>query len=131
MGNTPERFWNRIAPHLRQHLSLHRPTLDEAQAAFDAAEDEPLSDEELDGIIAFAKEGRSPSVKPKRRKKWLEGLNISLTQNEMIPALNRNAGNIKQPVSDLMNELRQEVLKEHDRENEEETSIPSKEEEGE
>lgn len=131
MGNTPEKFWNKIAPHLRQHLSLHRPTLDEAQAAFDAAKEEPLSDEEVNSIVAFAKTGQLSIAKPKKRKRWLEVIDISSVQREMIPAFNRNAGNKSKPVSDLMDELREQTLKEYESENDEETSFPREEEEGE
>lgn len=68
MANKHEEYWKDIAPHLRRHLGLHRPSLEEARAIFEAAEEIPLSEAELHSIIAFARTGKNPEGKKRRRK---------------------------------------------------------------
>ena len=111
MSDTPEKFWESVAPHLQRHLGLHKPSLEEAQAALDAAEDVPLSVEQLRSIAAFAK-GKGPLPEPERKPHWLQNLASGLVTPELIPAFNRNAGDDDVSVSELMDELRKEALSE-------------------
>ena len=57
-----DEFWERVAPGLRQYMGLGPMTLEEAQAEFDAAEDEPLSDEQIESIVHYAKTGQMPDA---------------------------------------------------------------------
>ena len=111
MSDTPDKIWESVAPHLQRHLGLHEPSLEEAQAAFDAAEDEPLSVEQLRSIAAFAK-GKGPLPEPERKPHWLKNITSALSGPELIPAFNRNVGDDDVSVNELMDELRKEALSE-------------------
>lgn len=130
MTNKHEEYWERVAPRLRRHLGLHRPSMEEAQAAFDAAEEEPLPKEELDSIIAFAKTGVTKPAPQKRIRRWIEKLNLGPIQQDMALAFNRNAGSNDEEASRLMDELRQKALAEEDENEEEQHSVPDKDEQG-
>lgn len=118
MSETPERIWEKVAPHLRRHLGLHRPSLEEAQAAFDAVEDEPLSAQLLRDIADFAK-GKASFPKPPPKKRWLEGFVAALSGPQLVPVMNRNPGDEDVSVDELMDKLRKEALTASDDEPEE------------
>ena len=127
MSNTPDEIWKSVAPHLQRRFGLHRPSIKEAQADFDAAEDEPLSVEQLRSIAAFAK-GKAPAPKPERKPSWHQGITSALSGPQLIPAFNRNAGEDDDSVEKLMDQLRREALSESDEGTEEDMdSAPSAE----
>jgi hypothetical protein len=130
MTDKHEEYWERVAPRLRRHLGLHRPSIEEAQAAFDAAEEESLPKEELDSIIAFAKTGPAKQVPQKDKARWFDRLSFGPTQQEMALAFNRNAGSHDDEASRLMDELRQKALAEEDENEEEQHSVPDEGEQG-
>ncbi|PCJ63664.1 MAG: hypothetical protein COA73_05150 [Candidatus Hydrogenedentota bacterium] len=132
MDKTPDDFWKDVVPSLSKEYKLHPLSMEEAQAAFDAAEDEGLSDAELDSIIAFAKTGKEKVKKSKKRRirKWIENLDVSITQQNLTPVLNRNANEEDETVKSLMDELREKAIKDYLDENETRVSDDEKEGEG-
>lgn len=50
----PNDYWRKIAPGLRRYLGLARPTLAEAEQAFQEAKEEPLTDEQVRSIVDYA-----------------------------------------------------------------------------
>lgn len=57
MSREANRFWKRVAPALRRYLKLTPPTPEEAEAAFQAAEEMPLSERQIESILYYAKTG--------------------------------------------------------------------------
>lgn len=130
MTNKHEEYWEHTAPRLRRHLGLHRPSMEEAQAAFDAAEEEPLPKKEIDSIIAFAKTGAPRPAPQKRTRRWIEELNLGPIQQDMALVLNRNGGSNDEEASRLMDELRPKALAKEDENEKEQHSVPDKNEQG-
>jgi hypothetical protein len=113
MNRDASEFWNQVSPALRRHLKLTPPTLEEAEAEFQAAEESPLSEEQIDSILYSAKTGqRRQREKKKLLPDWLRSMNLSQVSQEMIPALARNAGAKDEEVEALLESLREEALEE-------------------
>ena len=51
--NDASEWWDRVAPQLREYLGLNEPTIEEAQDEFDAAEEEPLTEDQIQEIMEF------------------------------------------------------------------------------
>lgn len=134
MDHTSDEYWERISPDLAKYYGLYRLSIEEAQAAFDDADDDDLTDDELNSIVRFAKSGREESPKLGTQKGLVERLKESLAMPEILPdmqpVLNRNVGELDKDVAERIRKRREEVLKEYDGEAEQETPLPGEEEEG-
>ncbi len=129
MANKHEEYWENVAPHLRRHLGLHRPSLEEVRAILEAAEEIPLSEVELQNIIAFARTGKDPEEKNRQRRSWFNNLDLGSTPQEMAFTYGRNASDENPEASKLMEQLRAEELAADDKDEEEQDSLPGQGEE--
>jgi hypothetical protein len=112
MNRDASDFWNQVSPALRRHLKLAPPTLEEAEAEFQAAEESPLSEKQVKSILHYAKTGQREN-RPKKTAlpDWLKNINLAQVTQDMIPALARNAGIEDEEVKETLERLRKEVLK--------------------
>ena len=129
MANKHEEYWEHVAPHLRRHLGLHRPSLEEAKAIFEAAEEAALSDAELDSMIAFAQAGKEPQAKKPQKASWFDNLDLGSTRREMALAYNRNASDEDPEASRVMDQLRAEALADGNEDEEDQDLLPDEGEE--
>ena len=58
MSEEINKWWKSIAPSLRRHMGLDIPTIEESEKALIRADKEPLTEEQIDSIINFAKTGK-------------------------------------------------------------------------
>ena len=112
MNHDANEFWEKVSPGLRRSLKWTPPTLSEAEAEFNAAKAEPLSENQIQSILHYAKTGRRKE-QPARRSllDWLKDRDLTQITQDMVPALARNAGVNNEEVEDLLNKLREEALR--------------------
>lgn len=111
MNYDANEFWEKVSPGLRRYLKLTPPTLEEAEAEFQAAQEVPFSEEQIQSILHYAKTGQRQTRRTKRvLPDWLRNLNLSQIKQDMIPALARNAGVKDEEVDELLEKLREEAL---------------------
>lgn len=124
MDNQANEFWNKVSPGLRQNRNLACPTPEEAEADLLAASAEPLSEQRLQDILAFALTGK----KAKRKivdlvPEWLKNIDLSVVNQDMVLALARNAGAPDEEVEQVLEQLRREAFEEGDEDGEQEPGV--------
>ncbi|WZP01245.1 hypothetical protein EP7_005674 (plasmid) [Isosphaeraceae bacterium EP7] len=113
MISDADRFWKGVAKQLRRAKGFSIPTPEEAEAELDAAEEEPLTEEEIDAMVRAATSGEMGSYAPAPDISWL-GDSSDETSDEELLVLNRNRGEENAEIDTLLGEQRREALGEHE-----------------
>lgn len=113
MTSDADRFWQGVAKQLRRAKGFSVPTPEEAEAELDAAEEDPLTDEQIDAMVETATSGEVGSYTPMPDLSWLGDFSDETADEELL-VLNRNRGEEDEEVDTLLEEQRQEVLGEHE-----------------
>ncbi|MBW7866449.1 MAG: hypothetical protein H3C30_18785 [Candidatus Hydrogenedentes bacterium] len=104
-------FLEKLSPSLRRYLKFTAPTLEEAETEFQAAQEVPFSEEQIQAILHYAKTGQRQTRRANQvLPDWLRNLELSLISQDMVPALARNAGIKDEEVEKLLEKLREEAL---------------------
>jgi hypothetical protein len=117
MTSDADRFWDKMADELRQAAGFATPTPEEIEAQLDSVEEEALTDEQLDAMVAAAHDGTIAQHNAMPDLSWIgsaEEANIE----EDIFALCRNRGDDDPEVDELLERQRQEALNEQARKHE-------------
>jgi hypothetical protein len=109
MTSDADRFWEEVAKKLRRAKGFSIPTPEEAEAELDAAEEEPLTDEQINGMVEAAVSGELAAWTPTPDLSWMGETNDSTIEDELF-ALNRNRGEEDQDVDEILEEQRREAL---------------------
>lgn len=122
MDNQANEFWNKVSPGLRQYRNLTPPTSEQAEAGLRAAASDPLPEERLQDILAFALTGK----KKKQQRTlilpdWLKNIDLGTVNKEMVFSLARNAGATDAEVEQQLDLLRREALEQDTSNGEQET----------
>lgn len=113
------RNWLRVAAKLRRALGLAPPSLEEADAEMAEAEETPMSDEEIQGIVDAATGTNTiGSFDPEPDYEWTREFATDEVADEML-VLNREAGEEDPEVDQRIEELRKEALRNGDEEDDE------------
>lgn len=108
MNFDSDEFWKRVSPGFCKYRNLQPPSLAEAEIEFQAAQEIPLSEAEIQLIFSFALEGKRKAQRklPPSR----EPDDLGQMDQELFLALARNADDVDEEVKELVKTLRQEAL---------------------
>jgi hypothetical protein len=109
MNGKADKFWTDAAANLRRAKRLHALTPEEAQAQLDAAQEVPLSEEEIESVIDAATSGELTTWTPTPHLDWAEDFDTAAVADDVLQ-LNRNRGEEDPEVEQLLDELRREAL---------------------
>lgn len=109
MSGEVDRFWKDAATRLRRAKWLHALAPEEAQAALDAADEVPLSQDEIESVVEAATSGDLATWTPRPVLNWAEDVDSAAVADEVCQ-LNRNRGEEDTETEELLDKLRREAL---------------------
>lgn len=122
MDSQANEFWNKVSPGLHRARDLSPPTPEEAEADLLAAPANPLPEQRIQDILAFALAGRKPRRKPTELlPDWLRNTDLSTVSQDMVLALARHAGAPDDEVEQVLEQMRREVFEGSDEDGEQES----------
>jgi len=108
-----------LAARLRKALGLATPSFEEADAEMAAAEEVPMSRDEINRIADAATEGPvDETYQPSTDYSWMRELETDSVSDEMV-ALHRNRGEEDPEVKRRIEELRKKALENDEAEDDE------------
>ena len=113
MNSDADRFWQGVAKRLRRAKGFSVPTPEEAEAELDAAEEDPLTEEQIDAMVQAANSGEIQSYTPMPDLSWLGAESDEYADEELL-VLNRNRGEDDEEIDALLEEQRREALGDHE-----------------
>jgi hypothetical protein len=121
MSKDFDEFWEELVrKHRRKNGFIPTPEELEAEAGTDS--DEPLSEDEIDFIVAAVGRGTKPEIDIAPDISWLHDVDTSSVEDGVFQ-LNRNRGQSEKDVEERLSELRKKALEEDgDDENDLETT---------
>ncbi len=110
MPINPDKFWTDMAAGLRRKLGLAPPaTPEEAEAQYEAAEEVPLTENQIDRIVGHACGGEPPRYHQPSPGYEADKADLSHVEDDML-VLNRNAGDEDPEIQARKQELRKKAL---------------------
>ncbi len=109
MSSDADKYWHDIAGKLRKKKGLSPLTPQEAEAAFDAAPEIPLSDDHIRSIVESVKSGELTTWEPLPNLDWTDELDLQ-TVEDGVGQLFRNEGKHDPETDKAEEELREELL---------------------
>lgn len=109
MSSDADKYWHEIAGKLRKKKGLGPLTPSEAEAAFDAAPEIPLSDDQIQSITDSVSSGELTTWEPTPNLDWTNEVNLEEVE-EGVGQLFRNEGDRDPKTDKAEEELRQELL---------------------
>jgi len=116
MNNDAEKRAERMIHKLRKLKGFCPMTPEEADAAYDAAPSDEISDDEIQSLVEFVTSGGTASWEPKPDLGWDEEMNLGEVEDEALQ-LYRNKGEDDGDTSEE-DSLREELLNDDETEDE-------------
>ena len=116
MSRDAERRADRMLNKLRKLKGFCPMTPEQADAAYDSAPSDAISDDEIDTLIDFVTSGGQASWEPKPDLGWTEGVDISEVEDDALQ-LHRNQGDDDGDTTEE-DKLREELLNDDEEEDE-------------
>jgi hypothetical protein len=107
MNSDADRLWNELAPKYRRNKGLCRMTPEEAETAFNAAPEVPISDQQLRRMIDAATSESSPEWQPPTE--WTPEEEL-IDVGEEMAALHREQGEETPETIEIEKQLREQLL---------------------
>ncbi|AMV17409.1 hypothetical protein [Planctomyces sp. SH-PL14] len=108
MTSDADSFWNEIAPKYRKLKGYCPMTPEEADAAYDAAPEIPMSPEEIERIVDAVVTGERPEFDPEVRE-WSPEAELADVEEDML-AVFREEGEADPETDAKEEELRKRML---------------------
>ena len=119
MPDENDKFWEKEKGKLRRALDLHPLCQDESEKEYKRAKAEPLSEDDIDAVLAFVRSmgERGGMAAPADEDEededappeWVDPVDAGMMEEEMLQ-LNRNAGVEDEETKDLLDKHRREAL---------------------
>jgi hypothetical protein len=109
MNTEDMEFWEWASAKLRRLHKHAEMTPEEIEAFLDSLEDESLSEDQIEEIVASIRAGAIPRREPEPDFSWLGAINDSEVEDEVYQ-LARNKGQDDQETLRLIEELRRRAL---------------------
>ncbi len=126
MSRDAEKRSEEAIKKLRKLKGFCPMTAEEADAAYDAAPAQLISDDEIDSLIDFVTSGGKASWEPKLDLGWTHEVNTSEAEDDALQ-LHRNQGEDKGDTT-VEDKLREEMLSDDEEEEEDENGVDDGEE---
>lgn len=113
MSTNPEKRAEEALNKLRKLKGYCPLTPEEADAEFDAAPTDPISEDEIDSLVESIMSGEMASWEPTPDLGWTDEINLDEVENDSL-VLHRNEGEGDEEANAAEDSLREELLEDGD-----------------